>query len=465
MSAVTAIAAGLPPAPTGVRVPAHERLVLDNGMTLVVVPRHDVPLVSFNAVLIGGESAGPAERAGIASLVAGLLEKGAGRRDAFAFVDAVDGAGGIFAAGAGPEAIGIRGTFLARDQQLMLELLADALLRPHFAAAELEILRARQIELIKAAKDSDPSELLGTYGRALLFTGHPYARPVIGSERTLAAITHADITEYYESHFGADRLVLVVAGDVDPEWLKRAVQRRFAEWSAARAPRVVLPEPQRWAQRTVLLVDAPGATQSHFWIGNIGVSRHYPQRAALDLVNTLYGGRFTSILNTELRVKSGLSYGARSGFTRGSVAGEFAIRSFAQTGDTVRAVDLALQTLAHLKRDELSAEMLASAQAYVLGQYPLDFETAGDWAAAMGEIELYGLGPGYIEDYGRQLREVTLADARGVIDQVFPEPDAVAVVVIGDASQLRAPLQQYGPVAQLHLLEPEFACSGRPARI
>ncbi|MBV8741027.1 MAG: insulinase family protein [Sinobacteraceae bacterium] len=465
MSGVTAIEAGLPPAQTGVRVPAHERLVLDNGMTLVVLPRHDVPLVSFSAVLNGGESAGPAERAGIASLVAGLLEKGAGKRDAFAFVDAVDGAGGMFGAGAGAEAIVVRGTFLARDQQLMLELLADALLRPHFAAAELEILRDRQIELIKAAKDSDPSELLGTYGRALLFTGHPYARPVIGSERTLAAITNADITEYYQSHFGADRLVLVVAGDVDPEWLKRAVQRRFAEWSAARAPRVVLPEPQRWAQRTVLLVDAPGATQSHFWIGNVGVSRHYPQRAALDLVNTLYGGRFTSILNTELRVKSGLSYGARSGFTRGSVAGEFAIRSFAQTGDTVRAVDLALQTLAHLKRDYLSAQMLASAQAYVLGQYPLDFETAADWAAAIGQVELYGLGPEYIEDYGRQLHEVTLADARAVIDQVFPQPDAVAIVVIGDASQLRAQLQQYGPVAQMHLLDPEFVCSGRPARI
>ena len=161
---------------SGVKVPAHERIVLPNGMTLIVMPRHDIPLVSFNAVLQGGESAAAPGKSGVASLVAGLLEKGAGKRDAFAFVDAVEGVGGTFNAAAGPESIAIRGQFLARDQQLMLELLADALLRPRFKLEELENLRDRQIELIKAAKDSDPSELIGTYGRAFLFHGHPYAR-------------------------------------------------------------------------------------------------------------------------------------------------------------------------------------------------------------------------------------------------------------------------------------------------
>jgi len=154
------IASAATPA-AGVKVPAHERIVLSNGMTLIVMPRHDIPLVSFNAVLRGGESAAAPGKSGVASLVAGLLEKGAGKRDAFAFVDAVEGVGGTFNAAAGPESIAIRGQFLARDQQLMLELLADALLRPRFKLEELENLRDRQIELIKAAKDSDPSELIG----------------------------------------------------------------------------------------------------------------------------------------------------------------------------------------------------------------------------------------------------------------------------------------------------------------
>jgi predicted Zn-dependent peptidase len=440
----------------GVKVPAHERVVLANGMTLIVMTRHDIPLVSFNAVLRGGESASAPGKSGVASLVAGLLEKGAGKRDAFAFVDAVEGVGGTFNAAAGPESIAIRGQFLARDQRLMLELLADALLRPRFKLEELENLRARQIELIKAAKDSDPSELIGTYGRAFLFREHPFARPVIGSEASLAGITHRDIVEYYHAHFRADQLTLVVTGDVDSAWLKRAVTKAFSDWPRSNRPLAKLPQPARIRERSVLLVDSPGSVQTYFWIGNVGVDRHYADRAALDLANTLYGGRFTSILNTELRVKSGLSYGARSGFTRGSVAGEFAIRSFAQTQDTGKALDLALHTLAQLKNGAVTAEMLDSARAYVLGQYPLDFETAMDWTVALGEIELYGLGAGYIEDYGTQLQNVTLPQMRAVIDTAFPPPDEVAIVLIGDAAELREQVGRYGPITEMPLTHPDF---------
>jgi predicted Zn-dependent peptidase len=440
----------------GVHVPTHERFVLDNGITLVIVPRRDVPLVAFNAVLRGGGLGDAAAKPGVASLVAGLLEKGAGNRDAYAFADAVEGVGGSFNAGAGAESISVRGQFLARDQQLMLELLGDALLRPRFEVEELETLRSRHIEMIKAAKDSDPSELIGLYGRAFLFHDHPYGRPVIGSETSLAAIAQRDVLDYYTSQFGADRLTLVFAGDVDSAWLKRMVTKVFAGWRRAPVPAARLLRPARVRDRRVLLIDSPGSVQTHFWIGNVGVDRRYPQRAALDLVNTLYGGRFTSLLNTELRIKSGLSYGARSGFARGTVPGEFAIHSFAQTEHTAQAIDLSLQTLARLKREGVTAEMLDSARAYVLGQYPLSFETATDWAAAMGEIELYGLGPDYIDNYGPTLRKVTLQDAREVINEAFPTPDALAIVLVGDAAKIREQVKGYGTITDMTLTQPAF---------
>lgn len=444
----------------GVRVPAHERIVLENGLTLILVPRRDVPLVAFNAVLRGGESDTPSGKSGLASLVAGLLEKGAGARDAFGFADAVEGVGGTFHAGAGPESITLRGQFLARDQQLLLELLADVLLRPRFEPRELEYLRARQIELIKAAKDSDPAELLGTYGRGFLFGAHTYGRPVIGSERSLARISHEDIVRYPRANFGADRLTLVFAGDIDSAWLIQAVSQAFASWPRARRPASVLAQPERLRGRQILLIDSPGSTQTYFWIGNVGVDRHYPDRPALDLVNTLFGGRFTSMLNTELRVKSGLSYGARSGFARGSAAGEFAISSFVQTQDTRVALDLALQTLGRLREPHaITAEMLDSARAYVLGQFPLHFETAADWAAVLGEIELFRLGAEYIDSYTPRLQEVTLPRARAVIEQAFPLPQAVAIVLIGDAARLSEQLAEYGPLTQMPLTQPDFQAS------
>jgi zinc protease len=458
---VTPIGAGYVSAPTpaGVQVPAHERLVLENGATLVILPVRDVPLVAFSAVLRGGELAGPVARPGVASMVAGLLEKGAGPRGAYAFAEAVEGVGGSFGASASAEAILLRGQFLARDQELMLELLVDALRSPRLEGQELEKLRERQIGLIKAAKDSDPSELIGTYARAFLFRDHPYGRPVIGSETSLASITRQDVLDYRAAQFGADRLTLVFAGDLDAAWLKRAARKAFAEWPAAPVSASRLIQPPRVKGRRVLLIDSPGSVQTYFWIGAVGVDRRYPHRAALDLVNTLYGGRFTSQLNTELRIKSGLSYGARSGFARGTVPGEFAIRSFAQTENTGKALDLALQTLERLKQDGVTEEMLESACAYVLGQYPMSFETAADWAGAMADLELYGLGPDYIDGYAAALAGVSLKDAQTVIDQAFPRPEAVEIVLIGDADRIRSQVRGYGPLTEMTLTQPEFDAS------
>ncbi|HTY94765.1 MAG TPA: pitrilysin family protein [Steroidobacteraceae bacterium] len=432
-------------------VPAHERIVLANGMTLVIVPRRNVPLVAFQMLIRGGALGDPPGLAGVASLTAGLLDKGAGERDAAAFANAVEGAGGSFAASAAAECLTLSGQFLSRDQGRMLELLADALVEPRFSATEFARQRTRQIGHLRALKDSDPSELLPQYGRALLFGEHPYGQPAGGSEDSLQAVTLKDVVGYHREHIGADRAVLVVAGDIDAAALKSAVERRFAPWRPAAAALPEVHPTVRLRRRRVLLVDAPGSAQSYFWLGATGVSRAGPPRAALDLVNSLFGGRFTSLLNTQLRIRSGLTYGAASGFTRGRVAGEFAIRSFAQTRHTVRAIDLALQTLARLKRHGITAAMLESARCYLMGQYPMNLETAADWAAQLAELELYGLDAGYIEGYGPALRAAGLGDARDAIDRAFPVGRQLAVVVIGDAAQLRGRLERYGRVQQTSL--------------
>jgi predicted Zn-dependent peptidase len=443
----------------GFGVPAHERIVFANGMTLVIVPRREVPLVAFQLLIRGGALGDPAGRAGVASLTAGLLDKGAGERDAAAFAQSVEGAGGSFAASAAAECLSVGGQFLAQDQERMLALLADAVMAPRFAAAEFARQRQRHAGQIRALKDSEPSELLSQYGRALLFRGHPYGQPATGSEDTLQAITLRDVLEYHRAHIGADRAVLVVAGDIDAAWLKADVGRRFAAWRPAAAPLPALAPTVKLRRRRVLLVDAPGSAQSYFWLGATGVDRAYPQRAALDLVNALFGGRFTSLLNTELRIRTGLSYGAGSGFTRGRVAGEFAIRSFAETRHSLRAIDLALKTLARLKRTGVTQAMLDSARSYVMGQYPMNLETAADWAAQLAELELYGLDPAYIEGYGAALRRASLEDAQAVIAAAFPSGRQLALVVIGDAARLRGRLERYGPVQQLALAAGSFTAA------
>src|SRR6185436_20339966 len=335
---------------------------------------------------------------------------------------------------------------------------ADALMRPHLDADELTKYRDRQIEFIKSAKDSDPSQMLPIYGRALLFGAHPYGRPQGGSERSLAAITQSDVVSYHAAYFGADRTTLVFAGDLDAKWMKKALTTAFGGWTKSKGPAApALTEPPRVSGRRVLLVDSPGAVQTYFWLGNVGVDRRYNGRPALDLVNTLYGGRFTSILNTELRIKSGLTYGASSRFTRATVAGEFAIRSFTQTETTAQALDLTLKTLDDLKHGALAPDMLESARAYVLGQYPLQLETAAHWAATLSDLELYGLGREYIEGYGPALTKVDLAETAAVTADAFPRPTDLVMVLIGDAAKIRDAAQKYGPVTEMKLSDPDFA--------
>ncbi|HTU67957.1 MAG TPA: pitrilysin family protein [Steroidobacteraceae bacterium] len=440
----------------GIKVPANTRFVLPNGLTIVLVPNKDVPLIAFAGFVRGGALADPAGKNGVGSLVAGLLDRGAGKRNAYEFADAVEGVGGSFSAAAGAEAINVSGQFLARDRALMIELLADALMRPRLDADEFSNYRDREIEFIKSAKDSDPSQIIGIYGRAALFGTHPYGRPQGGSERSLAGITQSDVVAYHAANFGADRTTLVFAGDLDAKWMKQALTTAFGGWAKAKSAAPTLGAPARVSGRRVVLIDAPGSVQTYFWFGNVGVDRRYNGRPALDLVNTLYGGRFTSILNTELRIKSGLTYGASSRFTRATVPGEFAIRSFTQTDTTGQALDLALKTLDDLKHGALAPEMLESARSYVLGQYPLQLETAAHWAAALSDLEFYGLGKDYIEGYFPALQKVDLSETSAVTADAFPRPTDLVIVLIGDAAKIREVAAKYGTVTEMKLSDPDF---------
>ncbi len=249
-------------ADNGVKVPPFERVQLGNGAVVLLMERHDVPLIAFTAVLRGGAISDPAGQSGLASLLVGLLEKGAGTRDAMAFAETVASVGGQIETSASTESIAVSGSFLARDQQLMVELLADMLQRPHLELGQFETLRARRIEFIRAAKESDLAALTPIYGEANLFAGHPYGRAVDGSEASLAAIKHAELQRYYREQAGADRLILAVAGDFKTAQLKQRISRAFSGWRKAGAPLPQVPKAQAVASRRVLLVDAPESVQS-----------------------------------------------------------------------------------------------------------------------------------------------------------------------------------------------------------
>jgi len=439
-----------------IRLPTHERVELPNGTVLVLSEKHDVPLLGLEAIVRGGSVTDPEGQNGLAELLASVMQHGAGERDAAAIAEAIESVGGELSVSAGREGLRISGDFVSRDAELMIELVADLLQRPTLAEEEFDKLRERSINLIKAAKGSNPGQLLSDYGNAYLFGAHPYGGPVGGSETTLAAITHDDLLKYYEDFVGGDRLIISVVGDFNLEAMKARLAATFGEWRAAAMPLPALNAAARIDERTVLLIDAPGATQTYFWFGNLGVAVNYPRRAELDLANTVFGGRFTSMLNTELRINAGLTYGARSTVQRRSVPGAVVISSFTETGTTVEAIDLALEVLERFRKSGLDDEMLLSARNYIMGQFPPRLETAAQIASQLAMLEQYGLDAGYIDGYGAALEAATVEAVAAVIDEVYPSSDKLSFILIGDANSIREAVAKYGPVTEMSINEPRF---------
>jgi len=444
-------------APAGVRLPAFERLTLGNGAQVALMPRRDTPLVSMTVVVRGGSLADAPGREGTASLLADLMQKGAGVRDAVQFAEAIEGAGGRLALTSGAEALALGASFLARDVGLMIELSSDALLRPRLEPAEFEKVRALAIQSIAAAKDSDPRALVGEYGDAWLFRGHPYGRPAGGDEASLASVTIDDVKRHFDVQLRGDRLIIAVVGDFDPADVRGRLEAAFGSLARAGAAAPAAAAARPLEGRRVLLVDKPGAAQTYFWLGNVGAARTDPDRIAQGVVNTVFGGRFTSMLNTELRVKSGLTYGARSGFDRRAQPGAFSITSFTATASTVQAIDLALATLDRLHAEGVDAPTLQSAQAYLLGQFPPTIETNGALAARLADLMLYDLGPEDVDEFAARVAAVDVAGARRTIERSFPRSRDLAIVLVGDADRIRDQVRKYGPVTEMKITDPRFA--------
>lgn len=435
-------------------LPKFEQTKLPNGLTLILMERRDVPLIAFHGRLRGGGIVDPAGKAGTAAIAAELIRKGAGRRNAQQFAEAVDAAGGQLDAAAGREAITVSAEFMSKDRALMLELISDMLRRPQLPKDEFEKVQKREIESLAAAKDSDPRALVPLYFNAFLFASHPYGRAA--DETSLAKVTHADVAGYVREHFGADRAIFAFVGDFDAKAMLADVKKTFGDWkkAAAALPAITPTTPSKG--RRVLLVDKPDATQTYFYIGNVGIARNDPDRVVLDLANSAFGGRFTSMLNTELRIKSGLSYGASSRVVRDTQPGTVAISSFTKTESTEKAIDLALEVLGRLRTGALDEPTLASVKSYVVGQFPPTLETGGQLAARLTELAFFNLDRTDVETYATKVATADHAAVRRVISRVYPDPANLTFVLIGNATAIRDVAKKYGEVTEIKITDRRF---------
>lgn len=436
------------------RLPAYETTRLPNGLTVILMERHEVPLVSVRAVVKAG-AVHDAGKAGLADMTGDAVLLGTARHSKAQIDQAFDFRGADISGGSGAEQSGLFASFKSEDTAALLPLFAEIVQQPGFDKAEVAKLRERKVDELRQAKEH-PRNVVQNYYRAMLFGATPYASPAGGTVSTVGALTPEDVKGFHQRFYRPDNAAIVVVGDFQAADMKARLASLFGGWKAdgPALPAQLNGKPQAGAPR-VWLVNKPDAIETTFLIGGAGIARNDPDYVPLQVINTVLGGRFTSWLNDELRVNSGLTYGARSEFATFTQAGTFAISSFTATGKTEPALELALKTYRRLWDKGIDQATLDSAKAYVKGQYPPRFETSAQLAGLLGEMFVADLGREQIDNFMRDVDSLTPARVRALVEKHFPRKD-LQMVLIGNADKIRDIARKYGTVTELDITADGF---------
>ncbi|MBL0155572.1 MAG: insulinase family protein [Bryobacterales bacterium] len=427
------------------KLPPYTRQTLPNGATLIMLRKPDVPLVSVTAAFRGGSEAVAAEKTGLAAITAELLRRGTEKRTADQINEQLDSIGAVMNGGSDAQSSVVSVEFTTRTSAKALDLFADILLHPAFSEAEFKKLLAQRIDAVKSSKDN-PARAIGQYFNPFVYpAGHPYARPSMGDETTLANITRDDVSAFFKKNYVGKNMILIAAGDFDPAQLGTQLTQLAAALPAGDAFPAPKVAPVQFAGGRLLLIDKPDATQTYFRIAMPGVDRYSRDRVPLMIINTLFGGRFTSMLNDALRVNAGLTYGARSQVTMDRAPGVIFIDTYTRTETTEKAIDMALDVLKGLRANGISAEQLASAKAYIKGGFPTQrLETADQLADVIGDLEIFGLNKGEIDDLFSSIDAVTVERANAVVKKYFTDAN-LQFLLVGNASKIQDSVKKYAP--------------------
>ena len=426
-----------PPPP--VRLPPISRRELPNGMKLVIVEHHELPLATFNLVVGSGSAHDPSGRPGVADFAAAMLREGAGNRTSLDISDQATFLGVFLSTSTGWDASTVFMHTPVAQLDSSLALFADVALRPTFPADELERLRKTRLTSILQRRDQPPVIADLVYAFLVFGAEHPYGQPLGGTETSTTAATRADLEAYYRTHYRPNNATLIVVGDVRTDDIEARIARLFGAWQPAAIPALAVSTPTPAARTTVFLVDKPGAPQASFRLGHVGVPRSTSDYFSLVVLNTILGGSFTSRLNQNLRETKGYTYGAFSAFDYRKFPGPFTSRAEIVAAKTDSALIEFLRELRAI-RETIPATELEKAKRYLQLRFPAGFETTIGIANALVPVVVYGLPLNYLDTYVEQIERVTQADLHRVANR-YIDPDRMTIVIVGDRQQIETPLK------------------------
>ena len=424
-----------PPAP--LRLPPVQLQRLANGLEIAVVEMHEAPVVDVTLLVRAGAVFDPPDQPGLATFTSDMLDEGAGSRSALDIAEQADYLGASLSTDAGPEMSQVGLHITRRRLAEGLDLMADVALRPTFPDSEI----ARRRELRKTALlqlRDEPTQIAPLAFNAIVFgTQHPYGRPINGNDASVASLDRAAVVRFWQTHYRPNAARLLLVGDITPAEAKALLTSRFGAWASGDAPAMPVASAPAPPPRAFYLVDKPGAAQSVIRIGQVGVARSTPDYFALQVLNTLLGGSFTSRLNQNLRETHGYTYGAGSAFDMRHMPGPFRASASVVTAKTDSSVIEFLKELRRVRDEAVPESELEKTKSYIALSLPSEFETTAGAAARYLDLLDNDLPLDTWQNYIPKVRAVTVADVQRVARK-YLDPDHFAIVVVGDRSAIES---------------------------
>jgi zinc protease len=390
-------------------------------------------MVIVRVAVDAGAILDPPDRAGVANLTALLLTRGSTTRTALEADRAIEFVGGNLEGEGGRDASGLTLSVLRKDLPLGLDLLADALRRPVFPDAEFERKRDEVRASIQRSEE-DPGAVAGRAFRRLAFPGHPYGRPVPGTEGSLAGITRGHVVAFHRDAYRPERTVVAVAGDVTAAEVRAELGARLGDWVATgAAPAVPGPAALTVPSRTDTV--QRNLTQATIILGQPTVTRSHPDFYPLLVASQVLGGGSSSRLHTRIREERGLAYSVYAQFATSRLAGMFLVELQCGNARVREALAVVREELIRLRRERVSEEELNRARSSLVGSFPLGMATAADVADLLIAIERFGLGLDYPLTFRRAVSAVTAEDVLRAV-RTHWDPDAMSLALVGNLREI-----------------------------
>jgi len=427
-------------------LPNPTESTLSNGLRLVVVEDHRLPLVSLRLAFYPGSVKDPAGRQGLTGIMANLLTEGTKTRRSRQIAEEVALIGATLSAGSNSDYLTVAASALSDYSSRIFELLADVTLNPTFPEEEL-VLAKENTKQGLIQQRAQPSFLASEQTARVLFGEHPYS-VISPTPESIDATTQAELLEFHRETIVPNRASLIVVGDINFQQVLAEAEKLFGEWAAGEDPELKFPAPPSIERRSAYVVDRPGSEQTNIVIANHAIKRTDPDFFPMLVMHTVLGANASSRLFMNLREEKGYTYGAYSSLDARTFGGTFRASAEVRTEVTGAALHEFFYELDRIRNEDVSEKELHDAIAYLTGVFPIRLETQEGLIDQLTQMKMLGLPSDYLHTYREQVAAISRADIRRVaVEHVTP--DKAVIVIVGDSAAILDEVRRFSQDVEL----------------